>query len=135
MRHQPVTIGPDGLRLTEHSGPLSGQLWASALATAFLFASPVSPVRAAEGPSFEVVAQDGQWQPRELQVPAGVKLRLTLRNTGKTPVEFENLALRIEKVVMPDSASTVTLQPLSAGSYQLVDEFHPAAGAMQIIAR
>ena len=127
MRHQPATIRPFGLAGTQRL-----TVWISALATTLALANAAV---AAEGPSFEVVAQDGQWQPTELRVPAGVKLRLTLRNTGKTPVEFENLALRIEKVVMPDSASTITVQPLSAGSYPLVDDFHPAAGAIQIIAR
>lgn len=93
------------------------------------------PVRAAEEASFEIVARDGKLLPETLQVPAGVKLKLTLRNEGKTPVEFENLELRVEKLLAPNSASKVTLQPLKPGTYVFLDEFHAETGKMQLIAK
>jgi len=107
-------------------------LLALTLASALLC---LAPPCAAESMHFEIVAQEGLLQPAQLQVPAGVKLRLTLRNAGKTPVEFESLALHLEKMVMPDSAATVTVQPLSAGSYSVGDEFHPDNGTVSLLAR
>lgn len=92
-------------------------------------------VRAAEIAAFEIVAKEGRLLPARLEVPAGVKLRLTLRNEGKTPVEIENLELRVEKVLAPDAASVVTIQPLKAGSYLIVDEFHTETGTMLLIAK
>ena len=84
---------------------------------------------------FEIVARDGELHPAQLQVPAGAKLKLTLRNEGGAPVEFENLRLRIEKVVAPRSAATVTVQPLAPGKYPVIDEFHPDTHPMHIIAQ
>jgi hypothetical protein len=107
-------------------------LLALTLATALLCLSPPS---AAQSANFEIIAQDGPLQPAQLQVPAGVKLRITLRNTGKTPVEFESLGLHLERLVQPDSAATVTVPGLSAGSYSIGDEFHPNNGTVQILAR
>jgi hypothetical protein len=90
---------------------------------------------AAEVASFEIVARDGQLLPARLEVPAGVKLKLTLRNEGKAPVEFENLELRIEKVLAPNAASLVTVQPLKPGAYTVIDEFRADTATMQIIAK
>lgn len=90
---------------------------------------------AEEVAKFEIVARDGRLSSEKLNVPAGVKLRITLRNEGKTPVEFESQELRIEKVVAGDAASAVTIQPLKPGTYLMIDEFHADTGKMQIIAK
>ncbi len=95
----------------------------------------VGTVIAAELPSFEIVARDGRLFPERLEVPAGVKLKLTLRNEGKTPVEFENLELRIERVVPPDAAASVTVQALRPGRYAVIDDFHADTGKMLLIAK
>ncbi len=105
------------------------------LLPALVLATGWSNLGAAEVAAFEIVANEGRLSPETLQVPAGVKLRLTLRNEGKTPVEFENLDLRLEKVVAPDGAATVTVQPLKAGSYPVIDDFHADTGKMLLIAR
>lgn len=95
----------------------------------------VMPAHAVEVASYEVVAKEGRLFPEVLNVPAGVKLRLTLRNEGKTAIEFENLVLRVEKIVAPDSAATVTVQPLKPGSYVFVDDFHAETAKMQVVAK
>jgi hypothetical protein len=85
--------------------------------------------------TFEVIAHDGRLLPENLEVPAGIKLKLALKNQGRTPVEFENLDLRVEKVLAPGAASFVVIHPLRPGTYRFVDEFHPATGEMLIIAK
>lgn len=90
---------------------------------------------AAEVAAFEIVARDGCLYPERLEVPAGVKLKLTLRNEGKTPVEIENLELRVEKVLAPDAAASITIQPLRPGSYSFIDEFHAETGKMLLVAK
>jgi hypothetical protein len=102
---------------------------------AHLIGLAVMPAHAAEVASYEVVAKEGRLFPEVLNVPAGVKLRLTLRNEGKTAIEFENLVLRVEKIVAPDSAATVTVQPLKPGSYVFVDDFHTETAKMQVVAK
>ena len=91
--------------------------------------------QAGEMAAFEIVARDGRLYPERLEVPAGVKLKLTLRNEGKTPVEIENLELRVEKVLPPNAAAVITIQPLRPGSYTLIDEFHAETGKMVLVAK
>lgn len=107
------------------------------VATALLLAATCLTGKsfADEVAKFEIVARDGRLSPEKLEVPAGVKLRITLRNEGKTPVEFESQELRIEKIVAGDSASAVTIQPLKPGTYQMIDEFRAETGKIQIIAK
>lgn len=111
--------------------------WFAMLATLLMCASLMgyTSAWAEEVAKFEIVARDGRLSSEKLNVPAGVKLRITLRNEGKTPVEFESQELRIEKVVAGDAASAVTIQPLKPGTYLMIDEFHADTGKMQIIAK
>lgn len=93
------------------------------------------PAQAAETASFEIVAREGKLAPETLEVPAGVRLKLTLRNEGKAAVEFESKELRIEKVLGPNASAVVTVQALKPGRYKLVDEFHEATSKMLVIAK
>ena len=88
-----------------------------------------------ELPSFGVTARDGRLLPDHIEVPAGKRIKLTLKNDGNSPVEFENLDLRVEKVLAPGAASFVVVPSLKPGSYKFVDEFHPASGQMLLIAK
>lgn len=90
---------------------------------------------AAELPTYPVVVRDGRIEPATLAVPAGVRLRLAVSNGGTGPCEFENLGLRIEKVLAPGAASTLVLPPLRPGSYQFVDEFHPNGAPLTLTAK
>jgi hypothetical protein len=101
----------------------------------FGFGHGISASHAADLPTFDVVARDGRLLPGRLEVPAGVKIKLALKNEGRTPVEFENLDLRVEKVLAPGAVSFVVIHPLKPGSYRFVDEFHAATGEMLLIAK
>lgn len=83
----------------------------------------------------EIAAREGLLSPARLEVPAGVRLRLSLRNDGNTPVEFESPDLHLEKVVAPNGAVTLTVPPLKAGVYTVIDEFHSATAKMLLIAK
>ena len=91
--------------------------------------------QSSELPVFQVTAKDGRLSPGRIEVPAGKRIKLTIRNEGRGPVEFENLDLRLEKVLVPGSASFVVTPPLRPGVYIFIDEFHPDTGSMQLIAR
>ena len=90
---------------------------------------------AAELPTVSIVVRDGRIEPATLAVPAGVKLRLAVRNAGTGPCEFENLGLRVEKVLAPGAASTLVLHPLRPGTYIFVDEFHPDGAPLTLVAK
>ncbi len=83
----------------------------------------------------EVTANDGQLRPQRIEVPAGRRIKIKLNNIGRSPIEFENLDLHIEKVLAPGAQSFVVIAPLRPGSYTFVDEFHSATGTMQLIAK
>lgn len=85
--------------------------------------------------SFALTLKDGRIEPARLEVPAGRKIKLTIRNDGRGPAEFENLDLRVEKVLGPGATSFVVIHPLPPGSYRFVDEFHPATSEMLLIAK
>jgi hypothetical protein len=90
---------------------------------------------AQELPTFAITAKDGRLEPAQLEVPAGKRIKLTLRNAGQAPVEFENLNLRVEKVLGPGASSFVVTPPLKPGVHEFIDEFHPDTGRMQLIAK
>ncbi len=88
-----------------------------------------------ETPTFQVVARDGKLSPERLEVPAGKRFKLDLRNDSRAPVEFENLDLRVEKVLAPGSSSFVVIRSLAPGSYKFVDEFHADTAQILLIAK
>lgn len=95
----------------------------------------VLQARADELPTYHVIAKDGRLAPPSIEVPAGRRLKLTLKNEGSSPVEFENLDMRVEKVLGPGASSFVVVPSLKPGSYKFVDEFHPDTGVMTLIAK
>lgn len=85
--------------------------------------------------TFPIVARDGRLIPARLEVPAGRKIKLTIRNEGPGPLEFESAELRVEKVLSPGASSFVVIHALKPGAYRFFDEFHPAASEMLLIAK
>lgn len=86
-------------------------------------------------PTYHVTAKDGRLSPPSIEVPAGRRIKLTLKNEGPGPIEFENLDMRVEKVLAPGASSFVVVPSLKPGSYKFVDEFHPDTGVMTLIAK
>jgi Cupredoxin-like domain len=97
------------------------RFWVAALTIAF--AVPVSAV--ADMPSFAIALKNDRFIPSEIQVPAGVKVKLIVRNDNPTPSEFESSQLHREQVVTPGRQITVFIGPLDPGSYEFFDDFHP----------
>lgn len=91
--------------------------------------------QAQELPTFEVIARDGRLFPERLEVPVGQRIKLIVRNQGKGPIEFENLAMRVEKVLAPGASSFVVLPKLKPGEYEFIDEFHMDTGRMWVVAK
>lgn len=91
--------------------------------------------QAQELPTFEVIAKEGRLLPARLEVPAGQRIKLVIRNQGKGPIEFENLNMRVEKVLAPGASSFVVLPKLKPGEHEFIDEFHMDTGRMWVIAK
>jgi len=104
---------------------------------ALLFFCTIFPAtaRADELPTFQVTAKDGKLIPARLEVPAGTRIKIAIRNEGPGPIEFESMELRVEKVLSPGATSFVVLHSLKPGTYRFFDEFHPATGECLVVAK
>lgn len=112
----------------------TGRLFALVFAQTALLTITVGAA-AAELPAFTVTLNAGRIEPARLEVPAGTKIKLVLRNAGPGAAEFEGRDVHIEKVLAPDAESFVVIQPLKPGTYRFFDEFHPGAPDMLLIAK
>jgi plastocyanin len=92
-----------------------------------------APAAAAE-PQAKLVIENHRFQPAELTVPAGKKVRLAIENRDATAEEFESKALNREKVIAAKSSATVFIGPLAPGRYPFVGEYHEATAQGVIVA-
>ena len=90
---------------------------------------------AAAEDSVTIEIKDHRFQPAEVTVPAGQKVRLVVRNLDPTPEEFESLELRREKVIPGNSEGVVLIGPLEPGKYPFFGEFHEDTAKGQIVAK
>ncbi len=102
-----------------------------------MFLLPVMPgmVAAGEPVTFVLEMKDGTVTPERIEIPANTQVKIVIRNTGATPVEFESLRLRKEKVLAPGAESFVVIRKASPGEYPFFDDFHPETGQGVIVAR
>lgn len=105
------------------------------LLVGLLMAGILQTAQAQDMPSFAIVAKDGRLTPETIEVPSGKRIKLVIKNEGRGPIEFENLDLRVEKVLAPGATSFVVTPPLRPGAHTFIDEFHPETGKMQLIAK
>ncbi len=105
------------------------------LPVALLLAAASPALSAADLLTHTVVAKNGRLLPDVLEVPAGVRFKIVIRNEGKDAIEFESRQLRKEKVLAPGAHSFVVIAPLKPGEYDFFDEFHAATAQGRIVAR
>ena len=78
----------------------------------------------AADPEFTLVIRDHRFEPAEIRVPAGQKIKLVVHNQDATPEEFESHELNREKIIAPGAKATLFIGPLSPGRYPFFGEFH-----------
>jgi hypothetical protein len=86
-------------------------------------------------PQFPLVINENRFAPAELQIPAGVKVKLMIKNEDSTPEEFESRELHREKVVAPGQQILVIVGPLEAGTYPFFGDFHKDTAQGKLIAK
>ena len=84
---------------------------------------------------FSLTIRDHKFDPVELEVPAGQKIELRVKNLDPTPEEFESTSLRREKVIPGGQQTTILIGPLAAGRYEFFGEFHPKTTRGAVIAK
>ena len=100
------------------------------LASVFVFASGL----AAADQDVSLVIENHQFQPAEIRVAAGQRVRIVIDNRDATPEEFESKKLRVEKVIPGKSKGMLMVGPLKPGSYPFVGEFNEKTAQGVLIA-
>ncbi len=102
------------------------------LVIAGLFAA-VLPARAQQPATISISVKNHRFQPAELRAPANVPIMLHIKNLDATPMEFESVSLRVEKVVAGNSEGIIRLRPLSPGRYNFFDDFNPQTNGVLVV--
>ena len=85
--------------------------------------------------SFALTIKDHRFEPSELQVPAGKRFTLVVKNLDPTAEEFESHDLKLEKVIPGRREASLTVRPLKPGTYEFVGEFHQKTAKGRIVAQ
>ena len=86
------------------------------------FLLPITAVAAEQ--EYVLVIKDHKWEPAELRIPAGKKVKLQIHNKDSTPEEFHSDDLNREKVILGNKSAVVLIGPLTPGRYKFMGEFH-----------
>ena len=77
--------------------------------------------------SFQIVVKDGKFTPAELTIPAGQKVKLTVKNDDAVQAEFESYKLDREQKIDSGTETEIFVGPLEAGEYPFFDDNNPDA--------
>jgi len=88
-----------------------------------------------EPPAYHLAITEHRFEPAELVIPSGVKIRLVIENRDATPEEFESYELNREKIVPAKGTITVFVGPLKPGRYPFFGEFHEATAQGALVVR
>ncbi|HUI13288.1 MAG TPA: cupredoxin domain-containing protein [Xanthobacteraceae bacterium] len=107
------------------------------IAGSFVLAAAIftagTPLRAQQAHALAITVKGNHFQPASLSAPANQPLSITIKNLDATPMEFESVSLRVEKVIGPGASGTVHVRPLAAGSYEFFDDFHQQTRGVLVV--
>ena len=97
-----------------------------------VLAAPLA--HAADTPEFALTIKDHKFEPAELKVPVGKRVKLVVHNQDSTPEEFESHSMNREKVIPGGAKASIFIGPLKAGRYQFFGEFHEKTAQGAVVA-
>lgn len=100
---------------------------------AFVLAAFAITAAAAE-PDVLLVIRNHRFEPAELKVPAGQRIKLVVHNQDSTPEEFESHSLNREKVIPGGAKATIYIGPLKPGRYEFFGEYNEATAKGVVVA-
>ena len=112
----------------------SPQIARALLAAFVLLGFAPASATAADIPEFKLVIRQHQFEPAELKVPAGQRLRLVVENHDSTPEEFESYDFNREKMVPGNGRIVLFVGPLKPGRYEFFGEFNPGTARGTLVA-
>jgi len=103
------------------------------VALAALLVAASLPASAQQAANVSISVKNHQFQPAQIHAPANVPIELRVKNLDATPMEFESVSLRVEKVVAGNSEGVIRLRPLAPGSYNFFDDFNPKTTGVLVV--
>jgi hypothetical protein len=98
-----------------------------------LLATSCLPASAQQTATVSISVKNHRFQPAQIQAPARVPIELHVKNLDPTPMEFESVSLRVEKVVAGNSEGIIRLRPLEPGSYNYFDDFNQQTNGTLVV--
>ena len=103
----------------------------AAVAAAVLAAAPVR----ADDEAITLTLKDHRFTPDTIEVPAGKKVKLLVKNEDSTAEEFDSYDLNREKIIPGGSQGIVFIGPLDPGTYAFMGEFNADTAQGKVIAK
>ena len=104
------------------------------LAGALIAASLVAAPALSAEPELLLVLKNHRFEPAEVRVPAGQRVKLVVHNQDSTAEEFESHDLNREKIIPPGAKATLFIGPLKPGRYTFTGEYNEATAKGVVIA-
>ena len=81
-----------------------------------------------------LVIKNHRFEPAEVKVPAGQRVKLMVHNQDSTAEEFESHDLNREKIIPPGAKAAIFIGPLKPGRYRFFGEYNEASAKGVVIA-
>jgi len=85
-------------------------------------------------PEFAQAIKNHRFEPAEVKVPAGQRVKLIVHNQDSTAEEFESHSLNREKVIPAGSKASIFIGPLKPGRYTFFGEYNEATAKGAVVA-
>lgn len=106
----------------------------SSCAGALISMSLMGSAAFAVEPEVLLIIKNHRFEPPELKVPAGQRVKLVVHNQDSTAEEFESHDLNREKIVPAGAKASIFIGPLKPGRYSFVGEYNEATAKGVVIA-
>jgi plastocyanin len=90
---------------------------------------PIAP------PPQHLTIKSRAFTPTELDLSAGQQVQIIINNLDPMPAKFESTQLKSSKEVPANGSVTVTVGPLTAGTYSFTNGFDPGKSKGQIVVK
>jgi plastocyanin len=86
-------------------------------------------------PEFMLVIKNHRFEPAEISVPAGQRVKLIVHNQDSTAEEFESHSMNREKVIPGGAKASIFIGPLKPGRYTFFGEYNEATAKGTVVAK
>jgi hypothetical protein len=85
-------------------------------------------------PEVMLVIKNHRFEPAEVKVRSGQRIKLIVHNQDSTPEEFESHSLNREKVIPGGAKASIYIGPLKPGRYKFFGEYNEATAQGVVVA-